>query len=166
MQCVPSGYIRDHIGKDVKEDFVLEDAMGSEWVVGFNRSGLYGGWKSFAADHCIERGDHLVAALTGTNRFLVHVFDKNGMEKLGVGKGSPPKTRSSKRKASMDGDAQLTVVQNSNREGGEAAVPLIRQEIENGQNGAYTLNRVTDHPPQITLGGGQQSIEPQVTVSL
>lgn len=163
---MPSGYIRDHIGKDVKEDFVLEDAMGSEWVVSFNRCGFYGGWKSFAADHCIERGDHLMVGRTGTNRFLVHIFDKNGTEKLGIGKGSSPKARSSKRKASIDGDAQLTVVQTSNREGGEATVPPIRQEIENGQNGAYTLNRVTDHPQKMTLGGGQHSIEAEVTVSL
>ena len=81
VQQIPAVYVREHIGKGAKS-FVLEGVTGSEWVVTFNNIGLSGGWKAFAIDYHLEKGDQIMFGLVAPNRFYVNVFDKSGMEKV------------------------------------------------------------------------------------
>lgn len=82
---------------------ILEGASGCEWVVSMYLGGFYGGWKSFAVDHRLEKGDSLMFSLIGARRFTVFVFDKYGIEK--VGSISPSRQRresNRKRKEGLD----------------------------------------------------------------
>jgi hypothetical protein len=41
---------------------------------------FYGGWKSFAMDHCLKKGEHLVFTFIANDCFIVHIFGEFGFE--------------------------------------------------------------------------------------
>jgi hypothetical protein len=41
---------------------------------------FYDGWKSFAMDHCLKKGEHLMFTLGTNDCFVVHIFDEFGFE--------------------------------------------------------------------------------------
>ena len=70
------------LGKTQK--FTLVGVKGSEWVVAFTRNALRAGWKVFATDHRLEKGDMIMFTLIAPKRFSVCVFDSSGEEKFGT----------------------------------------------------------------------------------
>ncbi len=73
-------------GNDVGKTAILQGPGGQVWQAGIGRSKWVAfrvGWRTFAADHDLEKGDILVFTLTGKSEFSVKIFDnKNGTEKL------------------------------------------------------------------------------------
>ncbi len=55
---------------------------GCEWQMTLCNGGFYDGWKAFAMDHCLKKGEHLVFTLVTNDCFVVHIFDEFGCEKI------------------------------------------------------------------------------------
>jgi hypothetical protein len=53
-----------------------------EWQVTLCNGGFYDGWKAFAMDHCLKKGEHLMFILIANDCFVVHIFDEFGFEKI------------------------------------------------------------------------------------
>lgn len=70
------------MGMSIEETYILEDVTGSEWVVISSSATLKNGWKAFAVDYQLEKGDQIMFGLVAPKRFYVSVFDKSGMEKV------------------------------------------------------------------------------------
>lgn len=79
---IPAAYVREHMGMSIEETYILEDVTGSEWVVISSSATLKNGWKAFAVDYQLEKGDQIMFGLVAPKRFYVSVFDKSGMEKV------------------------------------------------------------------------------------
>lgn len=90
LQQIPVSYIRNHIGVSKKKKFVLEAAPGCEWPVTFHSVAFEAGWKEFAVDYELEKGDGIMFSLVDRRRFHVNVFDKFGMEKLSTKQRASP----------------------------------------------------------------------------
>jgi hypothetical protein len=41
---------------------------------------FYDGWKAFAMDHCLKKGEHMVFNFITNDCFVVHIFDEFGFE--------------------------------------------------------------------------------------
>ncbi|KAI0511998.1 hypothetical protein KFK09_012632 [Dendrobium nobile] len=76
---LPTKFCKDHLNPDVMT-MVLEDEKGEEHesiYIG-KRTGLSGGWKSFAVDHNLEDGDALVFKLIKPTRFKIYIVKAVG----------------------------------------------------------------------------------------
>jgi hypothetical protein len=100
-----------------RENYILVGVTGVEWVVTFDNMALKDGWKAFATDYKLEKGDLVMFALVAPKRFYVNVFDGFGMEKVSTreppvnSKGSQSTTVISK--ASQLGPRNESPVSNS-----------------------------------------------------
>lgn len=92
MQQVPAPYLRDHISSGSKREYILVGVTGSEWRVTFKGIGFKGGWRAFAIDYRLEKGDLVTFALVAPNRFYVDVFNIFGMEKYPINSRGSPST--------------------------------------------------------------------------
>nr|QFE32112.1 putative B3 domain-containing protein isoform X2 [Cymbidium sinense] len=71
---LPTKFCRDHLPlRETK--MILEDEEGEEHEAIYigRRTGLSGGWRSFAVDHKLEDGDALVFKLIGLTRFKIYI---------------------------------------------------------------------------------------------
>ncbi|XP_020596800.1 B3 domain-containing protein Os05g0481400-like isoform X1 [Phalaenopsis equestris] len=76
---LPTKFCKDHLPHGVMT-MVLEDEKGEEHesiYIG-KRTGLSGGWKSFAVDHNLEDGDALVFKLIKSTRFKIYIVKAIG----------------------------------------------------------------------------------------
>jgi hypothetical protein len=84
-QFIPAAFIKLY-GNDVGKTAILQGPGGQVWQVGIGRPKWVAfrvGWRTFAADHDLEKGDILVFTHTGKSQFSVKIFDnKTGTEKL------------------------------------------------------------------------------------
>lgn len=78
---IPAFYFRKHMPKG-RGNYILVGVTGVEWVVTFDNMALKDGWKAFATDYRLEKGDLVMFALVAPKRFYVNVFDGFGMEKV------------------------------------------------------------------------------------
>ncbi|KAK8955207.1 B3 domain-containing protein [Platanthera guangdongensis] len=87
---LPTKFCRDHLPlRETK--MILEDEAGEEQEAIYigRRTGLSGGWRSFAVDHKLEDGDALVFKLIELTRFKIYVVkaivgptEANGVNRL------------------------------------------------------------------------------------
>ncbi len=54
---------------------------GCEWQMSLCNGELYDGWKSFAIDHSLKKGEDLVFTFVTNDCFVIHIFDEFGFEK-------------------------------------------------------------------------------------
>lgn len=76
-QVIPSAWLKLY-GDDVGNSAILLGPSGNTWQVGVSRPKWVAfrvGWRTFAADNCLEKGDMLVFTLIGKSRFAVKIFD-------------------------------------------------------------------------------------------
>ncbi|KAG0625460.1 hypothetical protein M758_2G057300 [Ceratodon purpureus] len=82
---IPAFYTREH-GPNIQGKCSLVGVTGAKWEVFFKDISFRDGWKVFANDYKLEKGDIIVFALIQPRTFYVNVFDKFGMEKVGQNK--------------------------------------------------------------------------------
>ncbi|KAG0571393.1 hypothetical protein KC19_VG008300 [Ceratodon purpureus] len=74
---IPSAWLKLY-GDEVGNSAILHGPSGNTWQVGVGRPKWVAfrvGWRTFAADNCLEKGDMLVFTLIGNSEFSVKVFD-------------------------------------------------------------------------------------------
>ncbi|XP_020591627.1 B3 domain-containing protein Os05g0481400-like isoform X3 [Phalaenopsis equestris] len=73
-QGLPTKFCRDHLPL-CETKMILEDEEGEEHEAVYigRRTGLSGGWRSFAVDHKLEDGDALVFKLIELTRFKIYI---------------------------------------------------------------------------------------------
>lgn len=71
---LPTMFCRDHLPMQ-ETKMILEDEAGEEQEAVYigRRTGLSGGWRSFAVDHKLEDGDALVFKLIDLTRFKIYI---------------------------------------------------------------------------------------------
>lgn len=84
LQVIPSAWLKLY-GDEVGNSAILHGPSGHTWQVGVGRPKWVAfrvGWRTFAADNGLEKGDLLVFTLIGKSEFSVKVFDsKTCLEK-------------------------------------------------------------------------------------
>ncbi|KAG0586829.1 hypothetical protein KC19_2G120800 [Ceratodon purpureus] len=78
---IPAFYTREH-GPNIRGKCLLVGVTGAQWEVSFKDISFRDGWKVFANDYKLEKGDIIVFSLVAPKKFLVNIFDKFGMEKV------------------------------------------------------------------------------------
>lgn len=77
VQVIPSAWLKLY-GDEVGNSAILHGPSGNTWQVGVGRPKWVAfrvGWRTFAADNCLEKGDMLVFTLIGNSEFSVKIFD-------------------------------------------------------------------------------------------
>ncbi|KAG0475265.1 hypothetical protein HPP92_014951 [Vanilla planifolia] len=76
---LPAKFCKDHLPPK-ETTMVLEDENGDEHEAIYiaRRTGLSGGWRSFAVDHELEDGDALIFKLIEPSRFKVYIVKAIG----------------------------------------------------------------------------------------
>ena len=77
VQVIPSAWLKIY-GDEVGNSAILHGPSGNTWQVGVGRPKWVAfrvGWRTFAADNCLEKGDMLVFTLIGNSEFSVKIFD-------------------------------------------------------------------------------------------
>jgi hypothetical protein len=111
-QHIPKPFVECY-GSELKGSINIEGPSGEVWLaeVSIVDQGLDGyqfGWKAFATDIGLKKGDQLLFTLIAKSHFNVRVFDESGLEYSSLeDKGNAVTTADHKRKKREDSDDEI-----------------------------------------------------------